>query len=113
VKVRLSDNARSYLRKETEYLRKRSPGAAKDFVDRMRTARNNIATFTDIGSANMEFPVPKLRRLVVGEYLLDYEIGTNEINILAIRHGRQLPLNIEVESSFDFEDLVTPDRPKR
>jgi plasmid stabilization system protein ParE len=76
----------------------------------MRTARNNIRAFTDIGAANMEFPVRNLRRLIIGDYLLDYELGANEINILAIRHGRQLPPNIEVESSFDFEIAVTPDR---
>jgi plasmid stabilization system protein ParE len=104
MKVRLSGNARSYLRKETEYLRKRSARAAKDFVDRMRMARSNISAFTDIGAANTEFPVPGLRRLVVGDYLIDYEMGADEINILAIRHGRQSPPTIEVGSSFDFED---------
>ncbi len=48
-----------------------------------------------------------MRRLIVGDYLLDYEVSENEINVVAIRHGRQAPLNTPVEPDFDFEEKGT------
>lgn len=45
-----------------------------------------------------------MRRLIVGDYLLDYEVGKNEIHIVAIRHGRQLSPDVGLEEDFDYED---------
>jgi plasmid stabilization system protein ParE len=108
MKVRLSSNARSYLRKETEYLRLRSPTAAKSFVAQIKKARQNIGAFNGLGAASQELPLANLRRLIVGDYLIDYEIGANQISIVAIRHGRQLPPTFDIESNFDFE---APEKP--
>lgn len=45
MKVRLSGDARAYLRREAAYLQKYSQKAAKAFVDRMAKARKNLARF--------------------------------------------------------------------
>ena len=44
-----------------------------------------------------------MRRLVVGDYLMDYEVVGNEIHVLAIRHGRQLPPDVPLDDDYDFE----------
>ena len=104
MKVRISDDARAYLLRETAYLRKLSPAAAKNFSRQMKIARRDIGAFTNIGFESEELPVPGMRRLIVGDYLLDYEVGENEIHIVAVRHGRQLSPDVRLEEDFDYEE---------
>ncbi len=77
MKVRMSDDARAYLRDEAKYLRKRSPAAARAVSAAMRKARENLAHFGDLGFAKEGLPIPGMRRLIV-----------------AVRHGRQKPPEI-------------------
>jgi hypothetical protein len=49
-----------------------------------------------------------MRCLVVGDYLLDYQIRGEEILILAIRHGRQLEISIELDDARYDDDTKTP-----
>lgn len=65
MRVRLSEEARAflrtegeYLRTEGEYLRHRSPAAARRLLDRMRQARMQLGDFPMMGSASDEGPVP-------------------------------------------------------
>jgi plasmid stabilization system protein ParE len=78
MKVRLSLAARTYMRTETAYLRRESPSGAKSFTKRMRKARENIGIFNGIGSESRELPIPipNMRRLIVGDYFMDYESVT-------------------------------------
>jgi plasmid stabilization system protein ParE len=115
MKVLMSENARAYVHREARYLSKHSPSAAKSFSERMKEARKNLRAFNEMGFESEELPIPGMRRLIVGDYLLDYEILESEIHIVAIRHGRQLPPTIGVEQDFDFEvDMYeTPGPSKR
>ncbi|MGA0534248.1 MULTISPECIES: type II toxin-antitoxin system RelE/ParE family toxin [Hansschlegelia] len=49
MKVRISEMARTYLRKEAAYLKKNSSQAAAEFQERMNAARRNLAQFPNIG----------------------------------------------------------------
>jgi plasmid stabilization system protein ParE len=109
MKVRMSDAARSYLRKEAEYLRKHSRTAAKSLSRNMTAARKNLAAFGEIGFEKEGLPIPGMRRLIVGDYLLDYEVSERGIDIVSIRHGRQVPPNVPVDENFDFEGNPTRD----
>lgn len=102
-KVRLSAQAADYLRAEAHYLRQHSRRAAEAFVMRMQEARANLARFPDIGLGSGRLPVPGARRLIVGDYVLDYELSDDIITVLAIRHGRQQPPDIEPDEDFDYE----------
>src|SRR5271157_4192879 len=102
MKVRMSDDSRAYLRDEAKYLRKRSPAAARALSAAMRKARENLANFGELGFAKEGLPIPGMRRLIVGNYLLDYEISGDVILVVAIRHGRQKPPDMAVEDDFDF-----------
>lgn len=111
MRVRLSAAAREYLRRETAYLSERNRQAAQRFADAVRAALKSLAEFKRIGPASEELPVPGLRRLVVGDHVLLYEIRGDETFVLAIRHGRQAPLDF-VEDDFDYE-AVSRDPPER
>ena len=99
----MSDDARTCLRDEAKYLRKRSPAAAKALTVSMRKARENLATFSELGFAKEGLPIPGMRRVIVGNYLLDYEISGDVVHLVAIRHGRQMPPEMTVDDDFDFE----------
>lgn len=47
--------------------------------------------------------MPGVLRLVMGAYLIDYEIGESGVRILAIRHGRERPPGMPLDDDFDFE----------
>ncbi|MBM2713539.1 type II toxin-antitoxin system RelE/ParE family toxin [Mesorhizobium caraganae] len=113
MKVRLSGDARAYLRREAAYLQKHSQKAAKAFVDRMTEARKNLARFPEMGKTFDRLPIPGSHRLVVGDYLLDYDLADEEVVILSIRHGQQQPLTPEIDDDFDYEeDAAKPSDPK-
>ena len=103
MKVRLSGSARAYLRAETAYLRQFSPRAAKAFVERIKEATSNLARFPALGRGIGHLPIPGMHRLVMGDYVIDYEPAEDEILILSIRHGRQQPPE-EIGPDFDYEN---------
>jgi len=102
-KVRLSSRARAYLTRETKYLRDRNPAASAAFVARMKHARQLLADFPELGTGKKGLPHSDMRCLVVGDYLLDYQVRSVEVLILAIRHGRQLEVAIEPDDA-DYDD---------
>lgn len=102
MRVRLSASATSYLRGEAAYLRRYSQRAALSFVAQMQEARENLAQFPALGRGIGHLPIPGMHRLIVGDYVLDYELNETEIIILAIRHGRQQPPE-EPEPDFNYE----------
>ncbi|TIQ37414.1 MAG: type II toxin-antitoxin system RelE/ParE family toxin [Mesorhizobium sp.] len=113
MKVRLSGDARAYLRREAAYLQKYSQKAAKAFIDRMAEARKNLARFPEMGKTFDRLPIPGSHRLVVGDYLLDYDLTDDEVVILSIRHCQQQPLTPEIEDDFDYEaGAAKPPDPK-
>ena len=103
MKVRLAASARAYLRVETAYLKRYSQRAALAFVAQMQEARDNLAEFPALGRGIGHLPIPGMHRLIVGDYVLDYDVNEEEVVILAIRHGRQQPPE-EPEPDFDYEN---------
>jgi len=100
--VLLAPKARAFLLAEARYLRDRSPRAADRFLDRLRDARRSLGRFDQIGFAHDALPIPGIRRLVVGDYLLDYFSG-DVITVVAIRHGRQAEVIIPSDDFADYE----------
>jgi hypothetical protein len=42
-------------------------------------------------------------RLIVGDYVLDYDLSTDEVAITSIRHGRQQDPDLAKDADFDYE----------
>lgn len=102
-KVRLSGNARAFLQREAKYLRERSPSAAEAFLEKLREARRNLAQFPEMGRRKDALPVRGAMRLIVGDYVLEYDLAADDVAITSIRHARQLDPDIELDPESDFE----------
>jgi len=103
MKVRLSGSARAYLRTEAAYLRDHSPKAAAAFLARMREAQRNLTRFPDLGRGIERLPVKGSRGVVVGDYLLDYDIDGENIIIVSILHGQQSEIRPDMDDDTDYE----------
>lgn len=110
-KVRLSGLARGYLRKEAHYLRQRSQPAAEAFLARMKEARRSLGKFPQIGFEQEGLPVSGNRSLVVGDYVLDYDLHGEDVYITAIRPGQKPEVTVEVNEDFDYEEKESPPSP--
>ena len=64
MKVRLSREAKAYIREETQYLSVRSQLAAENFLARMSEAQTILSRFPDIGVGRESLPIAGSRRLV-------------------------------------------------
>jgi addiction module RelE/StbE family toxin len=69
------------------YVAADSRTAAGRLVARIEDAARRIATTPYIGEATRN---PRFRRLPVGNYLIVYEVGTDEVVIHYVRHGARL-----------------------
>lgn len=103
MKVTLSPSARDYVKTEAAYLRARNPRAAQQFADDLKRLRDMLGRFPLAGHMTEELPVPGVLRLVMGAYLIDYEIIDSGVRIFAIRHGRERPPSMPVDDDFDYE----------
>lgn len=104
MKVRLSGQARTYIREEAAYLRRHSAHAARNFRNRIAEACENLASFPDIGRDIQYLPVEAARRFVSGNYVLDYEVRNDETVILSIRHGQQIEMDPDMDPDIDYEE---------
>jgi plasmid stabilization system protein ParE len=102
-KVRLSGNARLFIQREAKYLRARNQAAAEAFLNRLREARRSLAQFPKMGREKDSLPIPGLMRLVVGDYVMDYDLNGEVVEIVSIRHGRQHDPDLAKDEDFDYE----------
>lgn len=104
MKVTLSPKARDYVKREATYLRSHSLRAAQQFLDDLKRLKGVLGSFPEMGKQNEEIPVPGVHRFVMGSYLVDYEVTTEEVLVFAIRHGREQPPPITLDNDFDLEE---------
>jgi plasmid stabilization system protein ParE len=102
MKIVVADQVKRYLISEKNYLKRQSARAHLAFARRFRDAARLLSAYPMAG-AERPLPISGIRRLVVDDYVLDYEIVGNEIRILHMRHGRQSDPFLTVDEDFDFE----------
>jgi plasmid stabilization system protein ParE len=102
MRVIISAKVQDFLRHERSYLQRHSTTAWKRLSDRLRRTRKLLAEFPQLG-AEKPLPIPGLRRLVMGDYVLDYEVRDDEVHMLNMRHGRQNDPDLEIEPDIDYE----------
>lgn len=111
MRVRLSAEARAYLLKERAYLHARSIPAASAFIARMRKARENLGRFQEIGFGPDRLPIPGARRLIVGEYILDYDIHDDLVLVSAISPSAKPVATMEYDDDHEEDPDDTPEGP--
>jgi len=102
MKIVVADQVRRYLISEQNYLKRQSNRAHLAVTRRFREAARLLAAYPMAG-AERSLPIAGIRRLVVDDYVLDYEIVGNEVRILHMRHGRQRDPFLPTDENFDFE----------
>jgi toxin ParE1/3/4 len=93
VRVRYNRGAASDLSEILDYLSRHSPVAASNQLDKFENTTRLIGKFPFIGK---ETKRPNLRQVVVGDYLMVYEVGADVVTIHYVRHGsRKRPWQTE------------------
>ena len=84
MKVRFDRGALSDMAEILDYIGDRNPRAAAAFAKRFEEGAKLIGSFPEIGSKTAW---PGFRRIVVGNYLMVYELRNSEAIIRYVRHG--------------------------
>jgi plasmid stabilization system protein ParE len=79
----------------------RSSAAGAAFLKGIQSARERLSKYPEIGF--QPSPAKGSRRLVVGDYVIDYDVGPEAIDITAIRHGRQSDSDDQFDDDSDYE----------
>jgi len=87
MKLRYGRGALAELDELFAYIGKDNRAAAAKLVARIEQATAPIAEQPHPGAATRN---PKFRRFPVGNYLIVYEVGSNEIIVHYVRHGARL-----------------------
>lgn len=84
MKVRWNSNALWELAEMLAYLDEKNPAAATAFAEKTRAAERLISGFPKIGKGTK---LPNFRRVLIGRYILVYELKSNEVIVSYLRHG--------------------------
>ena len=87
MKLRFERGALADLDEIFAYIAKDNRRAAAQLVARIEQATAEIAEQPHLGAATRNL---KFRRFPVGNYLIVYEVGPNEVIIHYVRHGARL-----------------------
>ena len=102
IKVRISTRASAFIRAERAYLKRFNKRAAAGISRQFREVQNILSDYPNVGTHVAARG--DVRRFVTPPYIVEYEIHSTELVILMIRHGRQLPLDLD-----DGEDVGDAD----
>ncbi|TDK37245.1 type II toxin-antitoxin system RelE/ParE family toxin [Rhizobium deserti] len=95
MKIRLSDRALDFLKREQGYLAKFDKRVALAVVQQIRAAIKLVGEYPQVGPA--VDGAQAVRRYVAAPYQIDYQLDDAGIIIVAIRHGRQAPREMEAD----------------
>ncbi len=86
-----SDKAKGRFFDEIDWLKGRSLAGAARFVERVQLGTALLVDNPDLAPIWDQYPDLGVRRMVIGKYLLYYELheGPKEILVLTIRHARE------------------------
>lgn len=73
-----------------DYIFQDKPSAAENWIQTVFGKVDHIRLNPEIGRIVPEINDRQFRELIYGNYRIIYHIGTKEISILTIRHGKQL-----------------------
>jgi addiction module RelE/StbE family toxin len=89
MKIHWTHKAASDLTRLYEYLRPVAPDAAARIVQQLARAPGRLADHPRIGEKLEAYEPREVRRILVGDYELRYEIADRTIFILRLWHSRE------------------------
>jgi plasmid stabilization system protein ParE len=102
MRIRISKDASAFLRNEQRYLEQFNPRAAETVLTQIRAALRLLAEYPHAGSPHAA--LPDRRRFVSGNYVIDYRLDGRFLLVSHIRHGQQLPPELERDGDLDAAD---------
>ena len=87
MKVRFNRGALADLAEILDYISERNPQAAARLALQFEEAAELAGFMPEIGA---ETSRPGFRRLVVGNYLMVYQVGSDSVTVHYVRHGARL-----------------------
>lgn len=103
MKVRLAKEARDFLLTETEYLRHHSTHAAANLLRHVAEMKRHLSQFPMIGPKRADALMPNSRQIIMGDYVVYYQVDQEFVSILSIRHGRMDSAGPAPDEDFDYE----------
>jgi len=103
MRIVLSKAASAFLRHERQYLEQFNPRAASTVLSQIRNGLRFLAEYPEAGA-----PYEVLdgrRRFVSGSYVIDYRIKNDTLQVSRIRHGRQMPPELEKDGNLPDEGV--------
>jgi plasmid stabilization system protein ParE len=91
VKVRFTPSARTQFLSALAYIRQDKPSAAIRFRDRTEKILRRLEDFPESGRIIPEFPELPYREVIISPYRFFYKIKADDVWIVAVWHGAQLP----------------------
>lgn len=87
--LRWSQEALDDLAAIHAYISSDSQVYANRMLERLLAVGERVAEHPDSGRSVPEFNLPWLRELIVGNYRLIYKVGSDQVYIAAVIHGRR------------------------
>jgi plasmid stabilization system protein ParE len=89
MKIRWSTKAAGDLARLHEFLRPVAPAAAARVIRQLASAPDRLAEFPRLGEKLEAYEPREVRRIIVGDYEMRYEIAAGTIFILRLWHCRE------------------------
>jgi len=91
MKVSFTPEAVADLKRLREFIESKNPIAAQRIANELLSGIEKLKAFPQIGIKVIRAPQPHLvRDLFIGNYTVRYFIGSNEIFILRMWHGKEI-----------------------
>ena len=91
MKVRFTPEAVADLKRLREFIESKNPIAAQRIANELLSGIEKIKAFPQIGLKVIRAPQPHLvSDLLIGNYTVRYFIGSNEVFILRLWHGKEI-----------------------
>jgi plasmid stabilization system protein ParE len=73
-----------------KFIAEDKPGAAEKWIDSVFLSAEKLIKFPQSGRIVPEFAHEEIREIIHGNYRIIYQISSENIEILTVRHGKQL-----------------------
>ena len=97
MKVFWTETAINHLSAIYSYIAQNSPPYAQRLVERITSRSQQIAQFPLSGRIVPEFKTQQIREVIEGSYRIIYYLKSEQIDVLAVVHGRKYIREIELE----------------
>jgi len=95
LKILFTPTGRRHFLDAIAYIHRDKPSAAVSFRQKAEKSLSRLKKFAESGRPLAEFPELSFREVIVSPYRFFYKVNDNNVWIVAVWHGAQLPAEPE------------------